>query len=207
MSELTCDLDKIPKTLKLLMGQIFVTNMLNSWSIYENKDGFVVINIRFNQNTEHVTPDQSISYRRISAKQMNRNKQRTQSHQNHNVDSPTTQTKKRKILDMSPEQNRMEACTVSYNTNIDTPEIVPSRPVEPDYMAEYDNQYDKNFIETSLATVICLTSPSEELKSDSVSSDVKPLLVAVDTDVLHCEHVTSHPSSEHRCIKSSTYKP
>ena len=120
MAELTSGLEKIPNTLKLLMGQLLNANTLNSWNIYENRSGVVTVNIRFIQDSqEHFEP---VSFRRINAKQMNRNRQRVQTYQNSSSNSPTAVAKKRKMCDTSPEINRMNLSSASHY--VDTPEVI-----------------------------------------------------------------------------------
>jgi len=120
MAELTSGLEKIPNTLKLLMGQLLNANTLNSWNIYENRSGVVTVNIRFIQDSqEHFEP---VSFRRINAKQMNRNRQRVQTYQNSSSNSPTAVAKKRKMCDTSPEINRMNLSAASHY--VDTPEVI-----------------------------------------------------------------------------------
>ena len=86
------DISVLPKVLKIMLAQLVAKNTISGWSIYENRGGFVCMNIRFsvednvdcvdnadNDSTQQpYTNNQTIQYRRVSPKQQARNVKRVQ---------------------------------------------------------------------------------------------------------------------------------
>jgi len=86
------DISGLPKVLKIMLAQLVAKNTISGWSIYENRGGFVCMNIRFSveDNVECVdnadsgstqqpyTNNQTIQYRKVSPKQQARNVKRVQ---------------------------------------------------------------------------------------------------------------------------------
>ena len=195
MSEFMEGFDNIPSTLKSLMGTLFNTNILNSWNIFENRDGVVVINIRFRQDTlQPSVLHEPIAFRRLSTKQITRNRQRSQLFQNNLHNSQNTLNKKRKLSTASPEINLVESNTAHHF--IDTPEAVSFRPLEydddnlsevtiddtftradvtveyehvtPECPATLSNDVDKNASATGCESAVTQVSPSPHPPSDYV---------------------------------------
>ena len=198
MSEFTDAFETMPSTLKSLMGHLFNNNILNGWNIFENRDGVVIVNIRFRQDT--LQPGvfrEPISFRRLSTNQINRNRQRSQVFQNKFHDSPNTINKKRKISNASPEIIREDSEHLSCV--IDTPDSLSFKPLEYNHNAtvEQDNElpqvpledtitHDRLTVEyahttsegtKSLAPVTFVSDMDEDTSaasSDSVDTQVSP---------------------------------
>jgi hypothetical protein len=110
-----------------MLDVLLSNNILTSWSIYDNDSKGVCVNIRF-RHVDNAMLVQPCTYRKQSANQATRNRNRALLHQN-NKDSNTSPdigvSKKRKMEHLTPEQNREYNMDIPHNdANIDTPELV-----------------------------------------------------------------------------------
>ena len=140
----------LPIVLESMLNHLLTISDLKSWSMYQNKDGLLSLNIRFSDILDDNVGiiDMPVSYRKVPARQLMRSRQRALDHnklvanthtpiqstthivnmetQTENFDNHTTH-KKRKISAncLSPETNRHEhdENNRSY-INIDSPTIV-----------------------------------------------------------------------------------
>ena len=136
----------LPPVLMDLLNHLLKTHgTVMSWNIYQRDDGIVNVNIRFPNLSDFTTEShvEPVSYRRVSGKQLARNKVRAETHranQNKNNATVHTQTehnstkdtKKRKMDISSPEIHRsvqVVACTNETHC-IDTPIKVQDLSVE-----------------------------------------------------------------------------
>jgi len=118
----------IPPVLKNMIHHLLTTyGPTKSWNIYENTKGTINVNIRFDNivsgdhdKVGHGMDDTCVpvSYRRLSTKQMDRNRMRAASWGTHTPD-----VKKRKMDNISPEIIRKDT-DVIYTEYVDTPEKV-----------------------------------------------------------------------------------
>ena len=135
----------LPPVLMDLLNHLLKTHgTVMSWNIYQKDDGIVNINIRFPNVNDHATESHvlPVSYRRVSSRQLARNKARAETHranQNKNNVTVHTQTehnitkdtKKRKMDISSPEIQRSDQVVSCNNTTYcDTPVKVQDVSVE-----------------------------------------------------------------------------
>ena len=122
------DLDSldIPPVLTNMMHHLLTTyGHIKSWNIYENVKGTINVNIRFDNivcgavgHSEHASCVEPAMYRRLSSKQMERNRMRAASWSTH-----ATDVKKRRMDVISPEIIRKDT-DVTYTKYVDTPEKI-----------------------------------------------------------------------------------
>ena len=81
-------MDNYP-TLDALVNTLFATNELSSWQIFEDKRNFVHLRLRFTKQDINVSSDdQNASFRRKSAKQVKRDRERVSRHKDSRTSSP-----------------------------------------------------------------------------------------------------------------------
>ncbi len=76
-------MDNLPKVLVMLMDSLLSSCDIQSWNIYNEKDGKCTMKIRFaGHSSDKVLNSTPVSYKKISAKQSERNRQRAADHKN-----------------------------------------------------------------------------------------------------------------------------
>ena len=123
----------LPKSLSILIETLVAHNEISSWNIYQNQDNATCVTIRFSglSHDKHMSP---AKYRKISDKQMSRNRKRMEKfqskfapvdHDKVNIDNESNceinTSKKRKMDYTSPEQLRSDVESPSPGEIIDTP--------------------------------------------------------------------------------------
>jgi hypothetical protein len=106
------------------MQQLFDKNALNSWTIFETRNHTICLNIRFENEPKSVM--HRVSYRKQSARQASRNRDRAQKYNNatHSTPIDTTANKKRKFENSPLEIPRTDVSYITRNAHFDTPETV-----------------------------------------------------------------------------------
>ena len=178
----------LPCTLINMLETLVDKNTLSSWNIYSNKNNIVCVNIRFIQG-DIGDPIQPAYYRKQSAKQATRNKQRAADHRagihtrtEHTHHDTSLHFKKRKLDHGSPETLR-QCISTNHRELLDTPEVVikdeyqdivctvPASPVP-----------DPNPIPNVFDTPELFTEPNADMLDDSDLSEILPSEAVDDTD-------------------------
>ena len=72
----------LPIVLESMLNHLLTISDLKSWSMYQNKDSLVSLNIRFSDKVDDnvVDIDMPVSYRKVPARQLRRSRQRALDH-------------------------------------------------------------------------------------------------------------------------------
>ena len=135
---------------------------MHHWSIFEDKNGLVNVRIRFTKCDEDNTNE--ASFRRISDKQVKRNRQRAIRHQNNRAEARITKSQaSEQNLDISTELPRgLEDTFISETVPLDSPVIV--EPTPEDYMNTSLVSCDQ-----SHEDIECTSEPLRTDETDTVS--------------------------------------
>lgn len=149
----------VPNILRIMLEQLSSKNNVQGWNVYENKSGFVCLNIRFDVEGGSASRDihtdlLRTQYRKVSPKQQLRNLKRGQAHKQTVVTRSMTdrsgeieqaRTSENEVL--SPSFISVDVCTAPLESSPSPPCVA-----SPDYESS-DFQLD-NFLEPRSATVI-----------------------------------------------------
>ena len=137
---------ELPPVLTTMFNHLLTTyGSVKSWNLYESDSGTININVRFSNTPidgDHVSHVESMSYKRLSRQQAERNKNRAamfrikqqtnaDTHKMHN--NSKSDSKKRKMDTHSPEMSRndTEDSFSLQKYDVDTPIKVSDINVEP----------------------------------------------------------------------------
>ena len=216
----------LPPVLENLLDHLLKTHgTIMSWNIYQGDNGFVNVNMRFpavnGSNVDgHV---ESVSYRRVSGRQLSRNKARAETHRakqninNANVHTQTEHnntkdTKKRKIDISSPEivRNDHNDSFIAHNHDIDTPIKLQDFKVEYQVLehdvsfssctSEVNNAQDSESARPQVLDLITHHGPQPEYTTDEFNENIHeiPALITfpVNTTVVESKELpTCFPSA------------
>ena len=121
-------------TLKMLMDSLFMNNCLGNWSIFEDKSGQTVVNIRFTKNGNEDTVTAPQSFRRKSEAQAQRDRDRAARHRVARAGATTRSRAREASVDMtavsdSPELPRhIETISVSNTASLEVSPVVELNP-------------------------------------------------------------------------------
>ena len=149
---------ELPPVLTTMFNHLLTTyGSVKSWNLYESDSGTININVRFSNTPidgDHVSHVESMSYKRLSRQQAERNKNRAamfrikqqtnaDTHKMHN--NSKSDSKKRKVDTNSPEMSRndTEDSFSLQKYDVDTPIKVSDINVDPQVSPQ--NAHDESF--------------------------------------------------------------
>ena len=159
-------------TLNMLMNSLFANNNLRNWSIFEEKNGAIVVRLRFDSsdtNSENDTAGKShVSYKKKSESQLRRDRNRAARHNNAFV---RDETRSESVQDStSPELPRhAEQIIISDTTPLDfspvqlSPSATSLRPVNHGSAQQIQGHSTKQNSSFGSMLTLDTTSTSEEL--------------------------------------------
>lgn len=126
-------MESIPKVLGNLMETLLATSSVNTWSIYEEKNGSVTVKIRFSHGSNGITQTGAsgqLTYKRKSDKQSKRDTARVNGYkQSLTQTGVTTRSSHRRNNQVSDIEQVRGGCNTDNSFNLG-PTISPVKPIE-----------------------------------------------------------------------------